>query len=244
MSSVKVHILPGAVAGELGPLILRAPAVAQEKMPRAMAKKVRLKMKVLQRAVLRVELASGLKYPPYYVEPVLPVSRTGTEYGQMGVMFARVIPHTATGYLVIVVQFTAALVAFGTKGTIEAVAAHEFTHYVELVRKLSSKDVLSDEAATTLYEASYADAERTVPPKLLFSERSLVSLITRKFKNDLSDPALNKKVGDAWIAKNLPIRWVGPEENRVKVSMGMVASTRFDPGVLARVAQIQEKARI
>jgi len=232
----------GPVANQLDPLILLDQAVAQEKIPRAMAKKVRLKMKVLQGAILRVEKASGLRYPPYYVEPVLPVSRTGSEYGQMGVMFARVVPHTATGSLVILVQFTAALVAFGTKGTIEAVAAHEFTHYVELVRKLSTKDIVSDEVATTLYEASYADAERTVPPKLLFSEKSLVSLISRKFKTELSDPALNKKVEDAWIGKNLPIRWVGPEENRVNIPMGMAASTKFDSGVLAKVAELQKKA--
>jgi hypothetical protein len=227
----------------LDPLILLDQAVAQEKLPRALAKKVRLKMKVLQGAIVRVEKASGLRYPPYYVEPVLPVSRSGNEYGQMGVLFARVLPHTATGNLVILVQFTAALVAYGTKGTIEAVAAHEFTHYVELVRKLSTRDVVSDEVATTLYEASYADAERTVPPRLLFSEKSLISLISRKFKGDLSDPALNKKVSDGWVAKGLPIHWVGPEENRVSVSMGMVASTKFDPAVLAKVAEVQQKAR-
>ena len=227
----------------MDPLILLDQAVAQGKVPRAVARRVRLKMNVLQGAVQRVERASGIRYPPYYVEPTLPVSRTGAEYGQMGVLFARVIPHTATGKLVILVQFTAALVALGTKGTIEAVAAHEFTHYVELVRKLGTKDVVSDEAATTLYEASYADAERTVPPKLLFSERSLVSLVSRKFKNDLHDPALNKKVGDTWIAKNLPIRWVGPEENRLRIPMGMVASTKFDPAVLAKVAELRVKAR-
>lgn len=231
----------GSVAAQLDPLILLDQAVAQEKVPRAMAKKVRLRMNLLQGAVQRVERASGVKYPPYYVEPVLPVSRTGSEYGQMGVLFSRVVPTTVTGAVVILVQFTAALVAFGTKGTIEAVAAHEFTHYVELVRKLSTKDVASDEIATTLYEASYADAERTVPPKLLFSEKSLVSLVSRKFKNDLTDPALTKKVGSAWISKNLPIRWVGPEENRVKIPMETVAGTRFEPGVLAKVAELREK---
>ena len=140
------------------------------------------------------------------------------------------------------VQFTAALVAYGTKGTIEAVAAHESAHYVDLVRKLSTTNVLSDEVATTLYEASFADAERTVPPKLLFSDRALVSLISRKFKNDLTDPSLNKKVGDSWIAKNLPIRWIGPDENRVRLQMGVVAGAMFDPAVLAKVAGLQRKS--
>ncbi len=227
----------------MDPLILLDQAVAQEKVPRALAKKVRLRMKYIVGAVQRVEKASGLRYPPYYIEPVLPVSKGGGEYGQLGVLFARVIPTTMTGSVVILVQFTAALVAFGTKGTIEAVAAHEFTHYVDLVRKLSTANVATDEVATTLYEASFADAERTVPPRLLFSEKSLVSLVSRKFKENLSDHSLNKKVGDSWIAKNLPIRWVGPEENRVKLSMKVVSGTRFDPAVLSRVGELQEKIR-
>lgn len=226
----------------MDPLILLDQAVAQEKVPRAMARKVRLRMKYLQGAVQRVENATGLRYPPYYIEPVLPVSKTGGEYGQMGVLFARVMPVTATGSVVILVQFTAALVAFGTKGTMEAVAAHEFTHYVDLVRRLSTTNVTSDEKATTLYEASFADAERTVPPKLLFSEKALVTLISRKFKNALTDPALNKKVGDSWIAKNLPIHWVGPEENVVRLPMGLVAGTKFDPAVISKVAELQKEA--
>jgi hypothetical protein len=231
----------GTVGGQLDPLILLDQAVAQGKVPRALAKKVRLKMKLVQGAVERVEKASGLRYPPYYVEPVLPVSKTGSEYGQLGVLFARVVPTTINGSVLILVQFTAPLVAYGTKGTIEAVAAHEFTHYVELVRKLSATDVVSDEAATTLFEASYADSGRVVPPRLIFSDKPLVSLISRKFKDQLWDQALNKKVGDLWVAKGLPIRLVGPEENLVRLPVGAVASTKFDPSVLAKVAQLQEK---
>ncbi|MDG6909841.1 MAG: hypothetical protein JRM99_07510 [Nitrososphaerota archaeon] len=225
----------------MDPLILLDQAVAQEKVPRALAKRVRLKMKYLQGAVERVEKSSGLRYPPYYVEPVLPVSKSGSEYGQMGVLFARVMPTTLNGSVLILVQFTAALLVYGTKGTIEAVAAHEFTHYVDLVRKLSTANVVSDERATTLYEASYADDERVFPPKLIFSDKPLVSLISRKFKDQLVDQALNKKVGDSWIAKDLPIRWVGPEDNWVKVPMEAVAATRFDPAVLAKVAQLEAK---
>jgi hypothetical protein len=227
----------------MDPLILLDQAVAQEKVPRALAKKVRQRMGILQAGVDRVEKASGLRYPPYYIEPILPVSKGGGAYGQMGVLFARVIPTTVTGSLVILVQFTAALVAYGTKGVIEAVAAHEFTHYVDLVRRLGTTDVTSDEQATTLYEASFADSERTVPPKLLFSEKALVALLTRKFKDGLQDQALNKKVGDSWIAKDLPIRWVGPEENVVRLGMGVVASATFDPAVLSKVAEIQEKMK-
>jgi hypothetical protein len=225
------------------PLVLLDQAVAQEKVPRAIATKVRRRMSLVQAAIQRTEKASGLRYPPYYIEPSLPCSRTGAEYGQMGVMFARVIPTTVTGSVVILVQFSAALVAFGTKGTIEAIAAHEFTHYVDLVRKMSTKNITSDEVVTTLYEASFRDAEHTVPPKLVFSEKALVSLISRKFKDRLVDTALSKKAGDLWVAKNLPIHWVGPEENTLKVPMAVVAASRFDPAVLAKIEEIQKALR-
>lgn len=227
----------------MDPLVLMDQAVAQGKLPRAVAKKVGLRVSYVQGGVERVEKATGLRYPPYYIEPVLPLSKGGGEYGQTGVMYARVITTTATGTLSILVQFTAALVAFGTRATIEAVAAHEFTHYVDLVRRLSKSDVASDERATTLFEASYADSERTVPPKLLFSEKALVSLVSRKFKDGLSDPALNRKVEGSWIAKNLPVRWAATEENMARIGMAAVIATRFDPSVVAKAAEIEEKMR-
>ena len=227
----------------MDPLILLDQAVAQGKVPQAVAKKVRLRLTLLQESVARVENASGLRFPQYYVEPVLPVSKGGGEYGQVGVYFARVIPTTAAGTLTILVQFTAALVVLATKATLDAVAAHEFTHYVDLVRRLSHSNILSDEAATTLFEASYADSERTVPPKLLFADKTLVGLITRKFKPELSDPALNKKVGPSWIDKGLPVRLTGTEVNWVRLEMGAISRTAFDPAVVKRAAEIEGKMR-
>lgn len=209
-----------------------------------MARKVRLRMAYLNGAVDRVQRASGLNYPPYYVEPVLPVAETPGEYGQMGILYARVIPTTATGDLAILVQFTAALIVYGTKSTIEAVAAHEFTHYVDLIGRLSRTEVLGDERVSTLYESSYADSDMTVPPKLLLNEKSLVGLVTRKFKNGLSDVGLNKKVSERWIAKGLAVRRVKPEENVTRLGMGVVSSAKFDPAVLAKVAEIHRKMKI
>jgi hypothetical protein len=225
------------------PLVVLNQAESQGRIPKGVAKKVRSRMNYLSGAVARVERASGLKYPPYYVEPTLPVSRTTAEFGQAGVLFARVIPTTATGSLSILVQFTAALVAFAPKGTIEAVAAHEFTHYVDLVRRLRQSNVLSDERATTLFEASYSDNERTVPPSLIFSEKSLVALVRRKFKDGLSDPSLNRKVEEGWMAKNLPVRAVSVDENVVRLGMEKVAAARYDPQLLQKISQIESKMK-
>jgi hypothetical protein len=225
------------------PLVVLNQAEAQGKIPKGIAKKVRTRMTYLAGAVARVERASGLRYPPYYVEPVLPLSRAGAEYGLTGVLFARVIPTTVTGTLSILVQFTAALVAFAPKGTLEAVAAHEFTHYVDLVRRLSQTNLVSDERATTLFEATYADSERTVPPSLIFSEKSLASLVKRKFKDGLNDPSLNKKVDEAWIAKNLPVRTASIDENVLRIGIDKAAAAKFDQALLQRISQIESKMR-
>lgn len=227
----------------MDPLVVLNQAESQGKIPKGVARKVRTRMSYLTGAVARVERASGLKYPPYYVEPTLPVSRTAAEFGQMGVLFARVIPITATGTLSILVQFTAALVAFAPKGTLEAVAAHEFTHYVDLVRRLRQTSVVSDERASTLFEAAYVDNERTVPPSLVFTEKSLVALVRKKFKAGLSDPSLNRKVEEGWMAKDLPVRAVSVDENVVRLGMEKVAAASYDPALLQKISQIEKKMK-
>jgi hypothetical protein len=125
----------------------------------------------------------------------------------------------------------------------EAVAAHEFTHYVDLVRRLRQSNVLSDERSTTLFEAAYSDSGRTVSPSLIFSEKSLVALVKRKFKDGLSDPSLNKKVEEKWVAKDLPVRSVSIDDNVVRLAMEKVASAKFDPALIQRISQIESKMK-
>ena len=126
--------------------------------------KVKERAANLKTAVARAEKASGIRYPPYYVEPSLPIATSGVEFGSVGALYARVIPANVEGRLSILVQFTAPLVLFGLKGTLEAVAAHEFTHYVDLVSRFSRMQLASDERASTLFESRYADEGRVADP--------------------------------------------------------------------------------
>ncbi len=227
----------------MDPYILIDKAESEGKLPKSILKRIRGRAKNVTDAVRRVEKASGLAYPAYFVEPVLPLARSGVEFGQMGVLYARVIPTTATGSLTILVQFTAALAAFGTKGTIEAVAAHEFTHYVDLIRRLSRMNVSSDEKSTTLFESTYADSEKTVAPKLIFRDRALILLVRRKFKDGLADDRLNDAVRKGWIEKNLPVRVLATNENVARVDLSSVLSTSFDPEVLRVISAMEEKVK-
>jgi hypothetical protein len=227
----------------LDPLVLLSQAESGGRIPRSVASRVRKRLPYLVGATQRVEKASGLDYPPYYVEPALPLAQSSVEYGQTGVLYARVIPATSEGRLSIIVQFAAALIAFGSKGTIEAVAAHEFTHYVDLIRRFKEMNIVSDESSFTLFEAGYADAERIMSPKALFQDRPLLSLLKRKFKDNLVDERLNSAVESKWLEKSLPTRLVRPDENVVRVQIRSIVSTNFDPRVLQKIREIEERTK-
>jgi hypothetical protein len=226
------------------PFVVLDRSVAQGKLKPALAAKVRARGKYLLGAVARVEKATGLRYPPYYVEPTLPLAVSSVEFGSMGAFFARVIPTAFEGRLSIIVQFTAPLILFGAKGTVEAVAAHEFTHYVDLVRRLSKTAVLSDERVSTLFEAGYADEERVVPPSKVFAnDKPLARLVEKKFTPNLRDEKLDEKVSEGWIAKGLPTRGVTTEENNVRLDMATVARTTFDPSLVERIRAMEAAAQ-
>ena len=228
----------------MDPFVLVDQAVAQGRLDAAIAKKVRAKSKYLEGAVARVEGASGIRYPPYYVEPSLPVATSSVEYGSVGALYARVIPAAVEGKLSIVVQFTAPLILFGLKGTVEAVVGHEFTHYVELVKRFSRMQVSSDERLDTLFESEYADEGRVIDPILVFgADKRLASLIRKKFPSGLVDENLNDKVAKGWIEKGLPTKRVSPEDNVVNVSVGLIAKTAFDPKVLAKLKGLEARGR-
>jgi hypothetical protein len=222
------------------PFVVLDKSVAQGKLKPALAAKVKTRGKYLFGAVGRVEKATGLRYPPYYVEPTLPLAVTSIEYGSMGAFFARVIPATFEGKLSIIVQFTAPLLLFGAKGTIEAVAAHEFTHYLDLVRRVSGMTILSEERVSTLFEAGYADEERVVSPSRVFArDKPLARLVEKKFSPNLTDEKLDEKVSKGWISKGLPARRVSTDENNVRLDMAMVARTTFDPSLLERIRAME-----
>ena len=226
----------------MDPFVLVDQSVAQGALKPAVAKRVRAKSKNIFEAVARAEGASGLAYPPYYVEPSLPLATTSVEFGSVGALYARVIPAKFEGRLTIIVQFTAPLLLFGLKSTVEAVAAHEFTHYVDLVRRFSRMQVTSDERVSTLYESEYADEERVVDPgKIFTNDKKLSALVEKKFRGGLSDDKLNEKVAKSWIEKGLPTKRVAPEENVVSVGVDVIANTVFDPMVLAKIRDLEVK---
>ncbi len=191
----------------------------------------------------RVEKASGIHYPIAYVEPSIIVSAPDPASYQFGILFARTIPLIFEEKLQVVIQISAPLVAFGLKGTIHAILAHEFLHYLELVRKVSKMELLSDEISGNLFENVYADETRLFEPRAVFNDRTLLLHITKKFPAGFRDYKLEDKSFKLWIQKDLPKINIALDSNIVKISAESLAKIQLDQNLLAKISELEQKSQ-
>lgn len=191
----------------------------------------------------RIEKASGIQYPVAYVEPSVVVSSPSPNSYEFGILFARTIPVMIEGKFQVVVQISAPLIAYGLKGTIHAILAHEFLHFLELVRKISKMDLISDEISGNLFENIYSDETRLFEARAVFKDRTLLNHITKKFPAGFRDFKLEDKVIKYWIDKNLPKTNVSLDANTVKLSVESLSKIKMDPKFLKRIDDLEQKSR-
>ena len=188
----------------------------------------------------RVEKASGIQYPVAYVEPSLVLSSSNSyEYG---ILFARTIPVLFEEKFQVVIQISAPLIAYGLRGTIHAILAHEFLHFLELIRKISKMELLSDEISGNLFENIYSDETRLFEPKVVFKDRTLLNHITKKFPSGFRDYKLEDKVMKFWAGRNLPKSNISLDANNVKLSAESLSNIKFDPDFISKIEQLEEKS--
>ena len=188
----------------------------------------------------RVEKASGIQYPVAYVEPSLVLSSSNSyEYG---ILFARTIPVLFEEKFQVVIQISAPLIAYGLRGTIHAILAHEFLHFLELIRKISKMELLSDEISGNLFENIYSDETRLFEPKVVFKDRTLLNHITKKFPSGFRDYKLEDKVMKFWADRNLPKSNISLDANNVKLSAESLSNIKFDPDFISKIGQLEEKS--
>ena len=192
--------------------------------------------------ISRIEKASGVNFPIAYVEPSITMSSSSVNSFEYGVLFARTIPITTKNGLHIVIQISAPLVAYGLKGTIHAILAHEFLHYLELIRKISNMELVSDEVSANLFENVYADSERLFEPRAVFTDKTLLSHITKKFPSGFRDYKLEDKVIKYWIEKNLPTTNITLDTNIAKLSPDLVSKIRLAPNLISKIKSFELKA--
>ena len=188
----------------------------------------------------RIEKASGIQYPIAYVEPSLVLSSSNSyEYG---ILFARTIPVMFEEKFQVVIQITAPLIAYALKGTIHAILAHEFLHFLELVRKISKMELISDEISGNLFENVYSDETRLFEPKAVFKDRVLLDHITKKFPAGFRDYKLEDKTIKFWADRNLPKSNISLDANNVKLSVESLSKITFDSKFISKIEQLEEKS--
>jgi hypothetical protein len=200
---------------------------------------------IVTNGIKRIENAARLKYPYYYVEPKLVISVSQVEFSQFGIFFARTIPVVnEQRQLNIVIQLTAPLVAFGLRGSIHAILAHEFIHYLNLVSRIMRMDVISDSISSTIFEERYGDSSRLMEPKSVFkSDRTLIDHITKKFPEGFSDLRLEDKVVKEWINRRLPTTKLTIDSNTIKLPIELMANLEVDEIVKERILEFQHTKR-
>ena len=190
----------------------------------------------------RIEKASGIQYPVAYVEPSLVISTPNPNSYEYGILFARTIPVVFDEKFQVVIQVSAPLVAYGLKGTIHAILAHEFLHFLELIRKISKMELISDEISGNLFENVYSDETRLFEPRVVFKDRTLLNHITKKFPAGFRDYKLEDKVTKFWIDKNLPKTNISLDSNNVKLSADTLSKIKLDPTFVSKIEQLEEKS--
>jgi len=190
----------------------------------------------------RIEKASGIRYPTAYVEPSIVISSPNPNSYEFGILFARTIPIFFDDKFHVVIQISAPLVAYGLKGTIHAILAHEFLHFLELIRKISKMDLLSDEITGNLFENVYADETRLFEPKIVFKDRTLLDHITKRFPAGFRDHKLEDKVMKFWLEKNLPKINISLDTNTIKLSAESLSKIKLDPAFLHKIDQLEQKS--
>ena len=191
--------------------------------------------------ISRIEKASSVNFPIAYVEPSVAVSSSSPNSFEFGLLFARTIPVVAKNTLQVVIQISAPLVAYGLKGTIHAILAHEFLHYLELIRKISKMELLSDEISVNLFENVYADNKRLFEPRAVFNDNTLLSHITKKFPDGFRDYKLEDKVIKYWIEENLPTTKITLDTNTAKLSTDLISKMKLNPKLISKIESFELK---
>jgi len=226
----------------LDPLIRMKEARLQGLIPDDVYDLVVKRFPIAVEGINRIEKASGIRYPTAYVDPAIVISLPNPNSYEFGILFARTIPVFFDDKFHVVIQISAPLIAYGLKGTIHAILAHEFLHFLELTRKISKMDLLSDEITGNLFESVYADEGRLFEPKAVFKDRTLLDHITKRFPAGFRDYKLEDKVMKFWIEKNLPKINISLDANTVKLSAESLAKIKLDPVFLQRIAQLEQKS--
>ena len=226
----------------MDPLVRFKDAYSKGIIPDDVYELVLKRFPIVLSGIKRIEKASGVQYPVAYVEPSLVISSQNPNSYEYGILFARTIPIMIEEKFQVVIQISAPLIAYGLKGTIHAILAHEFLHFLDLMRKISKMELISDEISGNLFENAYSDETRLFEPRAVFNDRTLLQHITKKFPAGFRDYKLEDKVIKFWAEKDLPKSNISLDTNTVRLSAESLSKIKLDPAFILKIQQLEKKS--
>ena len=224
----------------MNPLQKISESLEKGEIPKTTFDLIQKRFPLVSDGILRIEKASSITYPTVYVEPSILITGN-TNSLDVGILYARTIPLIIDNSIHVVIQISAPLVAYGLKGTIHAILAHEFLHYLELVTRLSNSELLSDEISSNLFENVYFDSTRLLEPRTVFNDNTLISHITKRFPSGFRDYKLEDKVIKFWIEQKLPVSKITLDTNTIKLDASQLSNIKFDELLLQQLEIIKTK---
>jgi hypothetical protein len=202
---------------------------------------------IVEMGIQRIERASGLKYPRYYIDPTLIIAAPSSadfQFAQFGFLFAQTIPVVKKNNEVeILIRITAPLVIYGLLGTIHAILAHEFMHYLELLNRIMKMDIISDDLTASLFENRYRDSGRLLEAKCVFrSDQVLRDHIAKKFPEGFKDSRLEEKTIKYWMNRGLPSVSVSLDSNIIKIPAEAVAGIKVGREIREKILEFEKAA--
>ena len=237
---MKSYFLTNFLKTSMNPLQKISESLEKKLIPQSIYDLIEKRFQLVSDGILRIENASSIKYPITYVEPSILVTGNTNSF-DVGLLYARTIPLITNNSIHVVIQISAPLVAYGLKGTIHAILAHEFLHYLELVTRLSNSELLSDEISSNLFENVYSDNTRLLEPRTVFNDNTLISHITKRFPSGFRDYKLEDKVIKLWIEQKLPVSKITLDTNTVKLNASQIYNIKFDELLLQQLEIIKTK---
>lgn len=213
----------------INPLALIYKSYSEGSLDTRTYKQILKRIYIIYEAVSRIENLTTVKYPDFVIEPSLVIGTSEMEFGQQAILYARTVPYPSQDENIkIIIQICAPLLLYGLKGTIHAVMAHEFLHYLNMVRNIIEMKINSDAVTVTFFESSIVDEEKTLDPKKVYKgDRSLIRMLETKFFNGLSDRKLDSRTQKMWINKDKLIQKIALSNNYTTIPFSSIVNTKF-----------------
>lgn len=191
---------------------------------------------VLERAITDVEKASGIGYPPVFIEPVLKKVSYPTQDISYTVIYASWNLRDLEGGIKLCVDISLPFLLYAPDEVLRACVAHEFLHYIFITIAIHNKqfDKLLAEDNNDRETHIIFDETQTVSADEWLCNEELKGLVKKVFSPLIKEQKLEDAI-ERWDKSGLPSMIISAGENRVHIPILQYDKIPLDSTILQRV---------